>query len=49
MMVESLSDIISILTLAAFPFLMLAFAINSLWKHRKAKIRANREQYYREW
>lgn len=49
MMLESISDYISLSIILAFPISLMIVALNGFMKKRKAKILANSEKYYREW
>lgn len=48
-MLENLNDRISFIVLMFFPVAICSVLILKVWKSRKATIRANREQYFREW
>lgn len=48
-MIENLNDMISILLLASIPFGFFFILMGRLLKMRKAHLRANQEQYFREW
>ncbi|MEF9961966.1 MAG: hypothetical protein RR863_03230 [Erysipelotrichaceae bacterium] len=48
-MIENLNDMISILLLASIPLGFFFILMGRLLKMRKAHLRANQEQYFREW
>lgn len=48
-MLENINDYITFAILMAFPISLLGLAIHHLRKHRRARILANQEKYYREW
>lgn len=48
-MLECISDYLSFALLMAFPISWIFFFLVKFFHHRKAKLLANQEKYYREW
>lgn len=48
-MLECISDYLSFAILMAFPISWLLFFLMKFIRHRKEKLLANQEKYYREW
>ncbi len=48
-MLEYISDYLSFGILMAFPISWILYFVVKLLRHRKAKLLANQEKYYREW
>lgn len=48
-MLENISDYLSFALLMAFPISWIVYFLMKLLRHRRAKLLANQEKYYREW
>ncbi|MCI9293384.1 MAG: hypothetical protein HFF01_00230 [Erysipelotrichaceae bacterium] len=48
-MLENISDYLSFAILMAFPISWIVYFLVKLIHHRRAKLLANQEKFYREW